>query len=234
MSSFSESFSNHFSIRVKPEDVFCLFPSLSGEEVLVELKEVLEESSDVLKPSCVYKIYDHVNLHNDFVEISGKNILCGKEIVRQLKNSTSVAIVVCTVGEEINHLYARYNDESDYIKAYLCDAVANVATELTMKAVKELLLEKLSDEGERITSHFGPGYCDWDIKEQTTLLSLVPSHLCGVSLTDSYLMKPAKSLSGMIGIGHAVVYKESRCALCRLKKCIYRKERLTNYPLNET
>ena len=45
---------------------------------------------------------------------------------------------------------------------------------------------------------------------------------CGVRLTDSSLMVPIKSVSGIIGIGEKVRKLDYTCGLCDSKKCFKR------------
>lgn len=91
-----------------------------------------------------------------------------------------------------------------------------------MEELKNSLRQELLQQELAITSNFCPGYCDWDIKEQENLLSLIPAERCPVTLTASSLMQPIKSLSSIIGIGKDVKYKKSNCSICNLSQCAYK------------
>ena len=59
-----------------------------------------------------------------------------------------------------------------------------------------------------------------------TLTSLFPSaEPCGIRLTDSSLMLPIKSVSGVIGLGEDVRKLEYTCGLCTYDRCYRRKQR---------
>ncbi|MCK7538940.1 MAG: hypothetical protein MZV63_52410 [Marinilabiliales bacterium] len=47
-----------------------------------------------------------------------------------------------------------------------------------------------------ITNRFSPGYCGWDVAEQHKLFSFFKDNFCGITLTESALMNPVKSVSG--------------------------------------
>ena len=58
------------------------------------------------------------------------------------------------------------------------------------------------------------------------LFPLFPSaEPCGIRLTDSSLMLPIKSVSGVIGLGDGVRKLEYTCGLCTYDKCYRRKQR---------
>jgi hypothetical protein len=61
------------------------------------------------------------------------------------------------------------------------------------------------------------------VKDQFKLFSLLPENFCGIRLTDSALMIPIKSVSGIIGIGENVERKNYPCEICNMKDC-YRKK----------
>lgn len=48
---------------------------------------------------------------------------------------------------------------------------------------------------------------------------------CGVMLTDSSLMVPIKSVSGIIGLGRQVRHLDYTCGLCDFKQCYKRKQK---------
>ena len=60
--------------------------------------------------------------------------------------------------------------------------------------------------------------------EQRIFFSMLPDGFCGISLTDSCLMLPIKSVSALVGIGGNIEKKPYGCAICRKKDCFKRKE----------
>ena len=76
-----------------------------------------------------------------------------------------------------------------------------------------------------LTNRYSPGYCNWDVSEQYKLFSFFPKEFCGIKLSDSALMQPIKSVSGIIGAGRQVQKREYRCGICSQKNCIMRNRR---------
>ena len=55
--------------------------------------------------------------------------------------------------------------------------------------------------------------------EQRKLFTLLPPAPCGITLTDSCLMLPIKSISGVMAVGSCVEKRPYGCAICGRKDC---------------
>ena len=106
----------------------------------------------------------------------------------------------------------------------MVDAVASELVEAAMNHIQDRLAETVGADGRHITNRFSPGYCCWPVSEQHKLFSLLPRGFCGITLTESALMLPIKSVSGIIGIGHNVSKMDYPCKLCDMRDCIYRRK----------
>lgn len=193
-----------------------------GIELAQERREVFDDFMSAVNPAAGYTIYDSVTVNNDNFTLNGRTFNCGDKVAAAMQGATKMAVFAVTVGNEVFSLEKGYNQRQDYIKAYWCDKLANIALAEVLKSLKENLGNVIGYYGLNITSHWGPGYCSWDLSEQQYLLPMSPAADLGITLSESMLMSPVKSMSGVMGIGHDVVYRESGCADCRLDKCAYR------------
>lgn len=191
-----------------------------------ELQIVLEDVHRIMKPASGFCVFDDVTINEESITVNETEFLCHQKICKLLYGSTRIAIFVCTLGEAVSVLYTEYANQQDFVKAYLCDRIVNKMMERIVNETKENIRRQAEQRQQRITSHLGPGYCDWPIEEQKKLFSLLPPSPCGILLTPSFLMQPMKSVSAVVGIGTDVAYEESGCKLCQLKKCTYKKETL--------
>ncbi|MCK5694244.1 MAG: methionine synthase, partial [Bacteroidales bacterium] len=89
--------------------------------------------------------------------------------------------------------------------------------------IQEQVRNLAKELGLHITNRYSPGYCSWNVEEQQKLFSLFPKGTCGISLSESSLMSPVKSISGIIGIGAEVKYREYTCEICPMLNCQFRK-----------
>ena len=151
---------------------------------------------------------------------------CGGIVARQLRGGEAFAIFICTAGEEYQRYIDRLTEEGDMVRVFIANALGSVIAEKTADYMERVIQEQIDKLGWHRTNRFSPGYCGWHVSEQQKLFPLFRGATAGVRLTDSSLMMPIKSVSGVIGLGHNVRYLEYSCGLCDYKDCYKRKTRL--------
>jgi hypothetical protein len=193
------------------------------------IKEILIESQEISDIKAEYKVFNDVQFDNETrsVEINNIAFQIEKIVFAQLKRSDSVAIFLCTAGDEIGIRSRKAMQGRDFLKGYIYDVVGSEIVEAAADLMQADLEKTLHDSGEKNTNRYSPGYCGWDVAEQHKLFQLIPENYCGIKLTPSALMDPVKSISGLIGIGKNVRHNPYTCGLCDMKDCIYRRARET-------
>ena len=109
---------------------------------------------------------------------------------------------------------------------FIADALGSVIAEHCADQMEICLQESIDKLGWRHTNRFSPGYCGWHVSQQQLLFPLFGGNTCGVCLTESSLMVPIKSVSGIIGLGEKVRKLNYTCGLCDFKQCYKRKSKL--------
>jgi hypothetical protein len=191
------------------------------------ISDVLKEAELISSVKAEYVIYNDIIAESTggSIIINGIDFNVGKIVRGQLKKSGSVAIFLCTAGPEIGDLARRLINEKDFLKGYIFDIAGSEIVEAAGDKMQEALRLEMLAENKLITNRYSPGYCGWHLSEQQKLFTLVPGNYCNISLTDSSLMQPIKSISGFIGIGENVRYNQYTCNLCDMQNCIYRKHK---------
>lgn len=188
------------------------------------IKEILRESADVCNIKAQYTIFNDIHFDNDTksVEINNINFQIKKIIFNQIKKSDSVAVFLCTAGEEIGTISRKAMQERDLLRGFIFDIIGSEIVEAAADLMQNELEKNAVFTGRKITNRYSPGYCSWDVSEQHKLFQLVPDNFCGIRLTESALMDPLKSVSGFIGLGEDVKRYPYTCNVCDMKNCIYR------------
>lgn len=147
----------------------------------------------------------------------------GKIILGQLRGSEAYALFICTAGTEYEAYHQQLKEEGDMVRLFIADALGSVVAEKCADRMEEHLQQTIDKLGWHHTNRFSPGYCGWHVSQQQLLFPLFGGQTCGVRLTDSSLMLPIKSVSGIVGIGEKVRRLDYTCGLCDLKQCYKRR-----------
>ena len=118
-----------------------------------------------------------------------------------------------TCGAELNEWSETFDD---MLERYWADVIKELALRCAGKAIAEHLKDRYSPGK---TSSMAPGSLeDWPITEQGPLFGLLggQAELIGVRLTDSFLMIPNKSVSG---INFPTEWDYDNCRLCPREVC---------------
>jgi len=189
------------------------------------IEEILEESGKIAEIKAEYRIFNSVDFDNDNKSVTINDVVFDikKIVFGQIKKSDSVALFLCTAGSEIGIRSRQAMRERDMLRGYIFDVIGSEVVEAAADLMQAALEKSAMASGTKITNRYSPGYCGWDVAEQHKLFQLTPDNYCGIKLTDSALMDPEKSVSGIIGIGRNVKSNPYTCRICDMKDCIYRK-----------
>jgi hypothetical protein len=201
-------------------------PGTAPEPVTDLIAELSEELLTVGEARAEYLVFDQAkpDTTNKSVEIGGVIFNVRPIIFSQLKKAESVVLFICTAGREVGERSSTSMKEGDLLRGYVYDVIGSEVAESATDKMQEALRAEAESSGMKITNRFSPGYCGWDVAEQHKLFSFFPDNYCGITLTESALMNPVKSVSGIIGIGQKVKYEPYRCHKCNDRNCIYRRK----------
>lgn len=151
-------------------------------------------------------------------DCAGKHFATGPEIAGQLVGAERVALFVGTVGAGYEQLHRRYTEEDEPLLIYALDAVGSELAERIAGRIEKIIGAQAKAAGLSISNRYSPGYCGWKVAEQHALFSLLPKDFCGITLSPSAMMRPIKSVSGVIGLGAGVKHNAYRCDLCDMRE----------------
>ena len=189
-----------------------------NQELYDNLKELLAEVLPIIKPKAIYEVSFVEDRYEQSVKIDGvefnSRILC-----ENLANLERVFPYIVTCGDELEEYIENI---TDYLEKYWFDILKEEAMRSAQNYLKKYIKEKYKIE--QIAS-MNPGSGDidlWPLSEQKKLFSIFgdTEKLIGVKLTNSFLMLPNKSLSG---IYFPTDIKYVNCQKCKRKNCPNRK-----------
>ncbi len=141
--------------------------------------------------------------------------------------SAGLALFAVTVGETLSAEISRLFESSDFPAGAMLDSVASQAAEMAAAYVERTFADHLSETGTlnsgMATLPFSPGYCGWDITSQISLFQVLHPQEIGIILSESCLMQPLKSISGVIVAGEKEIFDFEDnfefCDDCQTRSC---------------
>ena len=122
-----------------------------------------------------------------------------KALSMRLSGCRDVYLACGTIGAEYDAFHRRVSVRSG-ADALIVQAIGAAAVEKVMDSIEDDIRAELFP-GEDLVARYSPGYADFPLSEQRTLLSLLDaSRRAGISLSDDFLMIPSKSVSAVIGV----------------------------------
>ena len=192
------------SLGIAPSDVYSQMGygiGLPGAAIQDETSLVIAAAKEALRPRFCYFV----------VEDLPRSLHPGSIIAHQLRGSDAYALFIATAGTAYPTFLESQQQRGDLLCAYIADALGSVVAERCADIMESHLQASIDKLSWCHTNRFSPGYCGWHVSEQQQLFPLFDGHTCGVTLTDSSLMLPEKSVSGIIGLGGSVSRKDYVC-----------------------
>lgn len=138
---------------------------------------------------------------------------------QQLDGCKRVLLMAATIGVGIDRLIAKYGRLSP-AKALLLQAIGTERVEALCDA---FCAELAAETGLMPRPRFSPGYGDLPLQVQREVVTLLQAEKrVGVTLNDSYLMSPSKSVTAFVGLSPDKGKAADRCRVCDKTDCAFR------------
>ena len=185
------------------------------------LDRLFAEAKEIVAPKCGFIVLPKGSavVETGKIILNGKSFNTGKIVSGQLKKMEQVALYAGTIGPEFDRWSRQTFDEVDPLAGYMIDLIGSAMAESLADWLEEKIAEYARMDGHFCSKRYSPGNCGWDVAEQRKLFEFFPKSFCGIHLTESALMEPHKSVSGIIGIGPKVIRKDYPCVGCKIVTC---------------
>ncbi len=138
-----------------------------------------------------------------------------------------LALFVATLGSSVCTEISRAFGKNDFPIGSMLDSVASEAADRAAQTLEDVFRLQLHGEGGQNsgqgTLRFSPGYCGWHMSAQRALFQALKPETIGITLNQSYLMEPIKSVSGVIIAGKKNIFQFDDtfafCADCTTHSC---------------
>ena len=174
-----------------------------GEAYIDKINECKKKFLPFLAGKVSYIVADIERPGVDTVKIEGV-VFKSKALYGHLAGCDKAVLMAATVGPEADRIRMRAAVRSS-MEELIFDALGTEAIECLCDKFCDIMSERLG----LLTPRFSPGYGDLPLETQRDLISVLDTNRrIGLTLTDSLLMTPTKSVSAVMGIKNKKVKGE--------------------------
>lgn len=122
------------------------------------------------------------------------------DLLKNLDGCREIYLFAATIGTEFDRLIKRMS-VTNLSKAAILQAIGATAVENVCDRLNAYLEAKAKAEGRKLRPRYSPGYGDYGLENQKGIFQVLePYRYIGISLTESLLMLPEKTVTAVIGI----------------------------------
>jgi len=191
----------------------------ADETVLEKIDAITKQMTECLSLRACYEKYPLILM--DDMLCFGSIKTASTDLKKNLAGCSEVIVFCATIGIDADRIISKCGVTSP------ADMVIAQSVGTTfIEAWCDILCDRFSTmEGKVLRPRFSPGYGDFPLLAQKDLLNMVDaSRKIGVTLTESLLMMPSKSVSAIVGVGGETTHAKGGCKNCDNKNCPYRRD----------
>ncbi|GAB2021861.1 vitamin B12 dependent-methionine synthase activation domain-containing protein [Pseudolactococcus yaeyamensis] len=162
--------------------------------------EMILEVQNVSNARYLYQAYDFtLDEINHVIHLTNTDlVLQSKQLYNHLKHAKQVVLLAATLGIEVERQIRRY-ELSEMTKAFVLDAACVDYIEKICDLAEVDIDSQFTDSV--LNRRFSPGYGDLSLEVQPQFLkTLNADRQLGLTLTDTNLMVPRKSVTAILGL----------------------------------
>lgn len=171
-------------------------------ESSAEIEALIDRSISLCENKLTYKVCfaEHsLKIDGDICQIACTSVQ-SRDLAKCLSKCDKAVIFAATVGIDLDRLILRYGKSEPSVSVCL-QAIGAERIEALCDALCAYLSEIYSSEGKRLRPRFSAGYGDLPLSFQRVIFTALdcPRRI-GLTLNDSLMMSPTKSVTAIVGI----------------------------------
>ncbi len=185
------------------------------------MEEVLLEAAEVFDSKSIYQVFPCILQAGNIILLGDMKIV-SDDLYKNLTGCKKAILMAVTLGQKWDKLARRYAI-TNLAKAAIFQAVGAATIEQVCDDLEEQIKKEHGFFWQKLRPRFSPGYGDFSLKYQKDIFKILECEKrIGLSLTEGYMMVPAKSITAIIGIADEKEKKQQQnCNGCTQEQCIF-------------
>ncbi len=169
------------------------------DHVMLLIKDAFTELERLAEPKFIYRIFELSFPDENIVQMEKLKIE-SKSLRKNLKGCKQAILLCATLGTEVDR-QLRIWECADLTRAVVLQACAAAYLEEYLDQKQRELAKSFANEQKSLRPRFSPGYGDFSILHQKDVLQMMDAaKRIGLTMTESYMLTPTKSVTAIIGI----------------------------------
>jgi cobalamin-dependent methionine synthase I len=208
-----------------PEEVFRYLGYPAGADPGARVRAAVDDAvrRSPFHPRGMYRVHAIERQDRSTLVLSNGIVITGA-IGDFLSGAVRAAAFVATAGAEPEEPPGNIQGKKEALPGLVLHALGAHLADAAVGRLAEVLRSG-AKPGETLTLPYSPGYCGIPIVQQQQIFRLFDASRLGVELLPSMVMRPLKSVSGLIGIGPAesITAYGNPCDACPMIDCAMRR-----------
>ena len=179
-------------------------------DVTALMEKAAVEMQAVMKPQAVFEVFDldcRVKPDNDKAVTIGLDpmvafadvTLHSKDLGTNLAGCSKVALLAATIGPQVDALIRRHTTANP-VYASILQATGAMYIEEVVDLVNAEIKKIAAAQGLKTKPRYSPGFGDVPLEVQKDFFRLLPCTRIGLTLMDTLIMAPEKSVTAFVGL----------------------------------
>lgn len=196
------------------------------EETLADIRKAEKMLQKEVQYKAIHRVFQ-IEKKEDGIKVVGTNMtLVGNGMKDLLRECDQCILMAVTLGQGVDQLL-RKAQVTNLTQGVILDFCASSMVEQICNQFEDEIKVDWTEKGKFFTDRFSPGYGDLPITIQKTFCDVLDTQRkMGLTVTNSGIMIPRKSITAVIGISDKKQkMKIKGCKYCDFfKNCQYRKD----------
>jgi hypothetical protein len=178
----------------------------SAKQIRIKLHEFLIKYLNFIKPKILFQISKagtsaaSLILEDHDIQFHSHKLVDFFSNRNFPDSEKEIIIYIATISPLIDNEVKKLSKDGEIFDAYILNGIGSGAVEMAAKDLN-LFMNDINEHESLRFKRFSPGYGDWRIEDQKKIFKILePEKHIQVNLTESCIMIPEKSTSGIMGL----------------------------------
>lgn len=180
------------------------------------MEDVSKEMEGLLHPGIAFKGYGVEGASQEGLRLTTGHLLESPVVTTLFSKAKEIVLMIYTIGSSVEGRVKEYSQRGMIAESFYLDMLGSLAVTELGRLAFEMVEKRGKDKNLKASFPLNPGTSHWPPSGQKIVLELSGGKEIGVTISESFLLLPTKTISMAIALGENVLTPEegSSCHYC--------------------